>query len=117
MLTSFPMSKRKKKKKKQKCKDFPNDWLFYKKLKPKNFMSVPYQDFIEERVNCWELVPGVLLVARAHNLVTGQIYERAFTSVKEVNKFMRMIDRSGEPHHVHCFDSGSTFTALFHTDD
>ena len=106
-----------KKSKKKKHKDFPNNWAFYKKLKPKQFNACSFKDFWEGRVHYWELVPGITLVARLEHLTSGHVEEYYFHSTSEVNNFFKKVLKSGEPFHAHCFDSVHCFTAAFNTDD
>jgi hypothetical protein len=107
----------KKSRKKKKKSDFPNDWAFYKKLKPKHFATYTFGELMEGLVNHWELLPGIQLVARAEHLTTGKIKEYTFPSPREVRSFFKRVKKSGEPYHVHCFDPTQSFTAVFNTDD
>lgn len=107
------MSKSRKKKKKS---DFPNDWAFYKKLKPKHFETYTFGELMEGLANHWELLPGIQLVARAENLISGQVQERTFHSTSQVNSFFKKLKKSGVPFHVHCFDPHQSFTAVFNDD-
>lgn len=107
------MSKPQKRRKKRKCKDFPNDWLYYKKLKPKHFGTCTYQELIDGLVNVWDLPSSVQLIARAQHIKTGCIEEHSFASAKDVRKFFSVIRQSGEPYHVYCFDNHQQFTAIF----
>jgi hypothetical protein len=109
--------KHKRKKKKKQRKYLPNDWAFFSKLKPDRFKRVSFKDFWEDRVLYWELIPGIQLVARAEHLSSGAVQEHTFTSSREVSAFFRQVERTGEPYHVHCFDSTHCFTAAFNTDD
>ena len=109
----FPMSRKKKRKK---CKDFPNEWAFYKKLKPKQFQTCTFSELMEGLVNRWHLAPGVVLVARTEHLPTGSIEEYAFASTKQVKKLMAWVSRTGEPYKVYCYDHEQSFTAIFNDD-
>lgn len=105
-----------KKKKRKKSKDFPNDWAFYKKLKPKQFETCTFSELMEGLVNVWQLAPGVVLVARAEHLPSGSVKEYAFASGKQVVRFMDWVSRTGEPYHVYCYDNEQSFTAVFNND-
>lgn len=106
-----------KNKKRKKRADFPNDWAFYKKLKPKHFATYTFGELMEGLANHWELLPGIQLVARAEHLTTGLIEEHTFHSASEVNRFFKKVKKSKQPYHVHCFDPHQSFTAAFNTDD
>lgn len=104
------------KRKKSKKSDFPNQWKFFKKLKPSKFNRLTYKEVVENLASYWELPPHITLVARAHHLPSGRITEHTFQSVREVRKFMGKISETGEPYHIHCFDDTQTFTAVFNDD-
>lgn len=108
------MSKsRKKKATKKRKSDFPNSWAYLKKLKPKEFNTFTFDEVMDGLAEHWETLPGIQLVARAVHLTSGQIKERTFNSTAEVNAFFKKIKRSGQPYHIHCFDSTQFFTAVF----
>lgn len=109
-----PMSKSQKRKK---SKDFPNNWAFYKKLKPKHFDTCEFGELMEGLACHWELVPGIQLVARQEHLSSGEIKEFYFKNVAQVVSFFKKLKKSGEPYHVHCFDPQQAFTAVFGSDD
>lgn len=108
--------KNSKKKKDKKKYEFPNDWQFFKNLKPKHFNRLTFSEVMEDIASPWVLPPDVTLVARAHHIPSGRITEQSFTSVKDVRKFMKAISMSGEHYHIHCFDHHQTFTAVFNDD-
>jgi hypothetical protein len=113
------MSRKKRKegkKKKKKLADFPNSWAIYKKADPSQFQTYTFRELMDGLANYWELLPGVLLVARAEHLPSGSIEEHAFASVKQFKKFLKWVSLSGEPYHVHCYNPEQQFTACFNDD-
>lgn len=98
-------------------KEFPNDWSFYKKIKPKHFRRVSFKDFVEHRLNAWDLIPEAFVVARAHCLDTGSIQERTVFSHKEMNQFLKKLAKSGGEYDVFCVDHVHSFTLQMRSND
>lgn len=94
-------------------KDFPNDWLLYKKLKPKYFRCVAYDEFMQERVKSWDLLPGVALIARVHHLDNGKVRELVFDSLTDFNRFLKRLSKGSGPIDIHCADPQHSFTLQF----
>lgn len=81
--------------KKKTRKEFPNDWKFYKQLKPKHYRQVPFNEFVQQRLNGWQLLPNIGLLVKTHNLDTGLIQEVAFESEKDFKKFLKTLAVTG----------------------
>ena len=69
-------------------KEFPNDWQFYKNLKPKRYKKIPFDVFMSERVSYWELPPGIEYLVRFQDQRTFKSHEVAFQSKKQLNSYL-----------------------------
>lgn len=96
--------------KKKTRKEFPNEWKFYKQLKAKHYRQVPFNEFVEQRLNGWQLLPEIGLLAKAHNLGTGVVIETAFKSDKQFKKYLSALASTGYEFDVLCNTHEKSFT-------
>ena len=77
-------------------KDFPNNFNKYQKIPAERFKEVGYEDFMEWKVQGWELPDSVTCIIRADNMRTNKVqeyvYQRHGDAVKRIDKLMEDLD-------------------------
>ena len=72
---------------------FPNNWKTYYNAPASHFESIPYEQFMDWRVEGWDLPSSIDCVIREHNMKTGKITEHVYQTERHAkNKVKAMMD-------------------------
>mgnify|MGYP001459288326 CR=1 FL=1 len=81
-------------KKKRKKPYFPNNWKAYKDAPSEYFEDLPFEQFMDWRVNQWEIPSSIDCIIREQNLDTGKVTEYVYQSAGHAqNKVRAMMDK------------------------
>ena len=80
----------------KKPKYFPNKWKLLSKAPSKHFQSIPFEEFMDWKIQGWRLPSSVDCIIREENTKTGKIteyvYERQSAARKKVATILRKME-------------------------
>lgn len=66
----------------------PNNWRLIKNAPEELFPTPTFMEFMEERVESWELREGIVAVNRVYNTKTGKVTEKAYQQTMAAQKYL-----------------------------
>lgn len=66
----------------------PNNWRLIKNAPEELFPTPSFDEFMEERVETWELRDGIVAINRVYNNKTGKVTEKAYQQVAAAQKYL-----------------------------
>ncbi len=78
-----------------KKKYFPNNWQAYKDADDSLFLQHTYEEFIQWKLNGWELPSSVCCIIRVTNSKTGRVKEHVYSRPKAAMKFVGKLMAAG----------------------
>ena len=74
---------------------YPNNWSEYSRAPSHWFDSIPYEDFVEWKLEGWEIPSSIQCIIRERNLITGKVKEHIYrTHGAAKNKVKQIMDRA-----------------------
>ena len=70
-------------------KYFPNRWQQFKNIKAEDYIEVDFDEFMDYRMNDWELKRQYVCIIRVRNKATGRIKEYAYQKTHAAQKRFR----------------------------
>lgn len=72
---------------------YPNNWSKYKNMPDEFFESIDYEEFMEWKLDGWELPSSIFMIIREENYVTGLVEEHIYRNpVKAKEKLYNLIN-------------------------
>ena len=65
---------------------YPNNWKQIKEAPASFFISIPYEEFVDWKMNGWEIPSSVACIIREQNLETGKVKEYVYEKMGNANK-------------------------------
>lgn len=88
--------------KKKKKPYYPNNWRSYKDAPDEFFIPIPYDEFLDWKLQGWELPSSVSMIIREQNLKTGKVKEYVYERLGNANKRCQKIMSEGISEFVVC---------------
>ena len=84
---------------------YPNNWKAYKDTPAELFDSIEYDEFMSWKVAGWEIPSSVKCIIREHNIRTGKVKEKVYSSKLRAELALSKQMESGESDFVICSDT------------
>jgi len=87
---------------KKKKKYFPNNWEAIADTPSSFFGDIPFEQFMEWKLEGWEIPSSVAAIIREHNLKTGKVTEYVYQRHYAAQNKCKEIMRKGESEFLVC---------------
>ena len=84
---------------------YPNNWKAYKETPAELFDSIEYDEFMSWKVAGWEIPSSVQCIVREHNIRTGKVKEKVYSSKLRAELALSKQMEVGESDFVICSDT------------
>jgi hypothetical protein len=85
-----------------KKKYFPNNWQAFKDQPEQFFLPLEYEDFMDWKINGWEIPSSVACIIREQNIKTGKVTEHVYSRLGNANKRANKIMKEGKSEFLVC---------------
>ena len=85
-----------------KKKYYPNNWQAYKDSPEQFFLPLEFEDFMDWKINGWEIPSSVACIIREQNLKTGKVTEHVYSRLSNANKRANKIMKEGKAEFLVC---------------
>ena len=85
-----------------KKKYFPNNWQAFKDQPEQFFVPLDFEDFMDWKINGWEIPSSVACIIREQNIKTGKVTEHVYSSLSNANKRANKIMKEGKSEFLVC---------------
>jgi hypothetical protein len=85
-----------------KKKYFPNNWQAFKDQPEQFFLPLEYEDFMDWKINGWEIPSSVACIIREQNIKTGKVTEHVYSRLSNANKRANKIMKEGKSEFLVC---------------
>mgnify|MGYP003145461961 CR=1 FL=1 len=72
-------------------KYFANNWEKYRKIPSDHYDSIPFDIFMDWKIDGWELQPAYEAIVRARNCKTGKVSEYVYKSTNGLKKKLKQL--------------------------
>ena len=85
-----------------KKKYFPNNWKAYKDSPDAFFLPLEFDEFMDWKINGWEIPSSVACIIREQNIKTGKVTEHVYARLGNANKRANRIMKEGKSEFLVC---------------
>ena len=85
-----------------KKKYFPNNWQAFKDQPEQFFVPLDFEDFMDWKINGWEIPSSVACIIREQNIKTGKVTEHVYSRLGNANKRANKIMKEGKSEFLVC---------------
>ena len=85
-----------------KKKYFPNNWQAFKDQPEQFFVPLDFEDFMDWKINGWEIPSSVACIIREQNIKTGKVTEHVYSRLSNANKRANKIMKEGKSEFLVC---------------
>ena len=85
-----------------KKKYFPNNWKNIKDAPEQFFLPLEYDEFMDWKINGWEIPSSVACIIREQNIKTGKVTEHVYSRLSNANKRANKIMKEGKSEFLVC---------------
>ena len=85
-----------------KKKYFPNNWKNIKDAPEQFFLPLDYDEFMDWKINGWEIPSSVACIIREQNIKTGKVTEHVYSRLSNANKRATKIMKEGKAEFLVC---------------
>ena len=85
-----------------KKKYYPNNWRAIKDSPDQFFLPLDYDEFMDWKINGWEIPSSVACIIREQDLKTGKVTEHVFSRLINANKRANKIMKEGKSEFLVC---------------
>ena len=85
-----------------KKKYFPNNWKNIKAAPEQFFLPLEYDEFMDWKINGWEIPSSVACIIREQNIKTGKVTEHVYSRLSNANKRANKIMKEGKSEFLVC---------------
>lgn len=64
----------------------PNNWANYKQAPDQFFIPIPYDEFVDWKINGWEIPSSIACIIREQDIKTGKVKEYVYEKIGNANK-------------------------------
>ena len=86
----------------KKSKYFPNNWQAFKDQPEQFFVPLDFEDFMDWKINGWEIPSSVACIIREQNIKTGKVTEHVYSRLSNANKRANKIMKEGKSEFLVC---------------
>ena len=80
----------------------PNNWANYKQAPDQFFLPIPYDEFVDWKINGWEIPSSVACIIREQDIKTGKVTEHVYSRLSNANKRANKIMKEGKSEFLVC---------------
>jgi len=81
---------------------FPNNWQAIKDAPHQLFTPIPFDEFIDWKIQGWELPSSIEAIIREQDLKTGKVTEHIYSRISSANKRASKIMKEGKAEFLVC---------------
>ena len=85
-----------------KKKYYPNNWRAIKDAPDQFFLPLEYDEFMDWKINGWEIPSSVACIIREQNIKTGKVTEHVYSRLSNANKRANKIMKEGKSEFLVC---------------
>ena len=85
-----------------KKKYYPNNWRAIKDAPDQFFLPLEYNEFMDWKINGWEIPSSIACIIREQNVKTGKVTEHVYSRLSNANKRANKIMREGKSEFLVC---------------
>jgi len=85
-----------------KKKYYPNNWQAYKDSPDAFFLPLEFDEFMDWKINGWEIPSSVACIIREQNVKTGKVTEHVYSRLSNANKRANKIMKEGKSELLVC---------------
>ena len=85
-----------------KKKYYPNNWKNIKDAPEQFFLPLEYDEFMDWKINGWEIPSSVACIIREQNIKTGKVTEHVYSRLSNANKRANKIMKEGKAEFLVC---------------
>ena len=85
-----------------KKKYFPNNWQAFKDQPEQFFVPLDFEDFMDWKINGWEIPSSVACIIREQNIKPGKVTEHVYSRLSNANKRANKIMKEGKSEFLVC---------------
>ena len=85
-----------------KKKYFPNNWQAFKDQPEQFFVPLDFEDFMDWKINGWEIPSSIACIIREQNVKTGKVTEHVYSRLSNANKRANKIMKEGKSEFLVC---------------
>jgi hypothetical protein len=85
-----------------KKKHFPNNWQAYKDSPDQFFLPLEFDEFMDWKINGWEIPSSVACIIREQDIKTGKVTEHVYSRLSNANKRANKIMKEGKSEFLVC---------------
>ena len=85
-----------------KKKYFPNNWKNIKDAPEQFFLPLEYDEFMDWKINGWEIPSSVACIIREQDIKTGKVTEHVYSRLSNANKRANKIMKEGKSEFLVC---------------
>ena len=85
-----------------KKKYYPNNWRAIKDAPDQFFLPLEYDEFMDWKINGWEIPSSVACIIREQDLKTGKVTEHVYSRLSNANKRANKIMKEGKSEFLVC---------------
>tara|TARA_R100000781_G_scaffold2454_4_gene3975 strand:+ start:884 stop:1216 length:333 start_codon:yes stop_codon:yes gene_type:complete len=89
-----------------KKKYFPNNWEAIKNAPSEYFEELPFEQFMDWRVDGWQIPSSITCIIREQNIKTGKITEHVYNTRGNAKRKVNSIMKQGESEFFLCDHEG-----------
>ena len=85
-----------------KKKYFPNNWKNIKDAPEQFFLPLEYDEFMDWKINGWEIPSSIACIIREQDVKTGKVTEHVYSRLSNANKRANKIMKEGKSEFLVC---------------
>ena len=85
-----------------KKKYYPNNWKNIKDAPEQFFLPLEYDEFMDWKINGWEIPSSVACIIREQDIKTGKVTEHVYSRLSNANKRANKIMKEGKSEFLVC---------------
>ena len=85
-----------------KKKYYPNNWKNIKDAPEQFFIPLEYDEFMDWKINGWEIPSSVACIIREQDMKTGKVKEYVYNTIRGANKRARKIMEEAKSEFIVC---------------
>ena len=85
-----------------KKKYYPNNWKNIKDAPEQFFLPLEYDEFMDWKINGWEIPSSVACIIREQDIKTGKVTEHVYSRLSNANKRANKIMKEGKAEFLVC---------------
>ena len=85
-----------------KKKYYPNNWKAYKDSPDQFFLPLEFDEFMDWKINGWEIPSSIACIIREQDIKTGKVTEHVYSRLSNANKRANKIMKEGKSEFLVC---------------